>query len=130
MLRNEQIENMRQVVDTNLPHTCTVLRRGVIGETPYEEPIYGDWEPNGEPVPCHFWVQERVGSGERSDEHRTTLAYEYRLKVPVDTDITEADTVDDVTDQFGKPMQMTQLRVTAIWKRTTETVCVLEKVRS
>jgi hypothetical protein len=122
-----EIEFNRASVAYHLPHTCTVLRRGVIGETPYEEPIYGDWEPNGEPVPCRFWIQT---GGERSDERRTTLAYEYRLKVPVDTDITEADTVDDVTDQFGMPMQMTQLRVTAIWRRTTETVCVLEKVRS
>lgn len=119
-----EIEFNRGSIEYHLPHTCTTIRRQQVGETPYEEPIY-ELAPYLTGIPCRFWIQS---GGEQSDQRRTVLAYEYRLKLPVDTDITEDDIVDDVTDQFGSAMHVAQLRVTAVWKRTTEIICVLEKV--
>lgn len=124
-----EIEFNRAVNVQNLPHRCTILRRTVIDTTPYDEPIYSEYGMASEHVPCRLWNAARQGSGESADERRLLLVYEYRLAIPATTDINEDDAIDNVVNQLGESLHEVPLRITAIWKRTHETVCVLEKMR-
>lgn len=121
-----EIQFNRGSIEYHLPHTCTILRREQTGTTPYEEPVYGAYAAIAEDVPCRLWIQT---GGERTDERRTVLAYEYHLKLAADTDITEDDTVDDVVNQLGEAQNAVPMQVQAVWTRTTEIICTLEKVK-
>jgi hypothetical protein len=123
-----EIQFNRATVTDALPHTCTILRRAQTGTNPYEEPVYGDYTVASQ-KPCRFWIVTPAGTGERTDDRRTVLQYEYRLKLEATADITEADIVDDITNQLGEAMHVVQLRVQAVWRQTHQTVVALEKVK-
>lgn len=113
-------------VQSDWPHTCTVLRQEIIGEDAYRQDIYGPWEPVATGVICQYWW---VAGGERTDPRREIVEYEYWLLVPRSLDIRETDRIGPVYDADGVQVSTSEMGIESIGLRATAQLVKLREVR-
>ena len=79
----------------NLTQFCTIQRNSAATDVDGWQDT-PDWQDHATNVPCRFWT----GSGREAINRDTVVAVdESRLVLPLDTDVTEADRVGDITDR-------------------------------
>lgn len=76
-------------------HRCSI-ERGTASEDDWGQPGDSTWVAESEDVPCHAWV---TGGREPTSPDRTVVVVDMRVLLPLDTDVTEADRIGDITER-------------------------------
>ena len=115
------------------PHRCTISRRTEIGQTPLDEPIWGEWHPFGEDIPCFYYWRS---GGERNESGRRYIEYEHRLLIPRWIGVEETDKIAEVRDHNDQPFMspdaenpLSPMGIRSIGIRSTNKVLILREVR-
>lgn len=108
-----------------LPHRCDIYRAAITGTNTRGETEYG--APTlVESLRCHLVI--RTIRGEQFTPERNTVAHEWQLHLPADTDVRESDEIRNVRDQNGAVIATGPLDINAVLTHPTITVAVLERI--
>ena len=124
-----QTRHMRAGVERQMRHRCTIQRNTTPAtETdPIGNPAAPDWHDLATDVACYVW--QGASKGETRAVDLVAVVNQWRMLLPIGTDITEADRFSSIVDEFGVPWNTQPVTIQAIARRNTHLLLVLDEVR-
>ena len=121
-----QITHMRAGVERRMKHRCTI-QRDTAGKDSLNNPLPADWHDLRADVKCSVW--QGASKGETRAADLVAVVNQWRMELPIGTDITEADRFSSIVDEFGVPWNTKPVTIQAIARRNTHLLLVLDEVR-
>lgn len=110
-----------------MTHRCTVWRYTLGAEDPYGDAEETPAEHISD-LPCYLWNAITAYTGETIAADRDYVFHEYRMIVPKDTDVTEADYVEGVSDRRGTTINGNHMNIKAVIPRPDHLMLMLQEV--
>lgn len=109
------------VAETAFHHLVTIQRNEQAGTDDGGQPLAPDWQPHLADQPCLGYVRPgRAEPGtEIVDALKQAVMNERRVLVALDTDVTVADRLDDVTEKDGTVVFAGPMNITALIRRVS-----------
>lgn len=106
---------------------CTVWRYVLGTADPYghQEETPAEHLTN---VPCRLWNAISAATGEVISGDRNYVLHEYRMIVPTDIDVTEADYVEGISDRRGNTINGNHMDIKAVIPRPGYMMLLLQEV--
>ena len=121
-----QTNHMRAGVERQMHHRCTIQRNTATKDS-LNNPLPADWNDLTADVPCYVW--QGASKGETRAVDLVAVVNQWRMLLPIGTDITEADRLSSIVDEFGVQWNTKPVTIQAIARRNTHLLLVLDEVR-
>lgn len=110
--------------DREMRDRCTVERNQASTGDPYGGEGSPDWQIHLTDQRCKLWIQS---GGEAVSENRIALVEDWKLNLPLGTDIAEGDRITSVVDFRGNVVTTDTLYVDFVANKRDQLVCSLER---
>ena len=109
-----------------LTHRCTIERAASGGSDEWGQPVPPVWETHLSGVLCKAWTN---AAREPVDADKSVVIEDRRVALPLDTDVTEADRLGDITDAAGTVLFEGPMDIVGVLRYSRHMELLLERVR-